>query len=73
MTAPFMSFTGGMLVFITAVSMGSPFLKKSSGVTGAVRNISSLKYTNLSDRPGILWRKNSIGRAENVGRYSPGI
>ena len=36
---------------INADSHGSPFLKKSSGFTGAVKNISSLNKTNVSLSP----------------------
>src|SRR5699024_1010840 len=44
-----------------ATSQGNPFLKKSSFSTSLVKKTSSLKYTNLSDKPSILCKFNSIG------------
>src|SRR5699024_3835099 len=56
-----------------AISRGSPFLKKSSFLTGFSKNISSLKKTNCSDKPLILCKLSSIGLELNVGKYFDGI
>ena len=52
------------------VSLGNPFLKKSSGFTGAVINISSLNKTKCSERSGNFEMLISITFELKVGRYS---
>ena len=45
----------------TAMDLAAAFLKYCSGLTFFIRNISSLKYTNCSDKPRIRCIFNSMG------------
>ena len=57
----------------TAMDLAAAFLKYCSGLTFFIRNISSLKYTKFSARPGILCIFHSMACELNVGRYFSGI
>ena len=60
----------GTIGLNTPMSLGIDSSKKSSGNKGLLINISSLKFTNKSDKPFILWKFNSITLELKVGKNS---